>query len=113
MRPKGRWTHENSAATKVNENKHIGIEPTFESVNRFGEKITGDQGVHVGADKYRPITGRIISSLIRTNTLARRICFRTPRKIQEWGNLAMSENLVDSNAGIFDKFVGRFVWLVI
>lgn len=57
---KGRGTHENSATSQMNKHEHIGIETTFECINRLREKITGHQRIHVGADELFPCACRIL-----------------------------------------------------
>lgn len=57
-------THENAAASNVDEHEHISVDPSSPCEDRFAEKIARNQGLHVRTDKVLPRTGRLSPSLV-------------------------------------------------
>ncbi len=56
--------HENLPGSKMDENKDIGINPSPQRKNRFGEKVARGQRLHVRSDKLFPIPRGISLGLV-------------------------------------------------
>ncbi len=57
-------THKDPATAKVNKHQYVGVNFSFEGVDRFREKVTCDQCIHMGADELIPRAGRKGSVLV-------------------------------------------------
>jgi hypothetical protein len=58
-------THEDPAATEVDKYQNISINPSSPSKDGFGEKVSGDQRIHMGAEKQLSVARRTSSALVR------------------------------------------------